>query len=243
MILIVGSTHDDVLYFDKVLLNRKEEVVFSRYKISIGTVFNQEVIVLGDQYSSPLTSSLLTYIMTKYYIDLVFVIGKCYGIDRNTKSGDIAISSSVIDVNVDFSRIGNIGIGEIPGLPREYKVQNDLIDYVKQGIAKRTYVNSFTAIYLSSDNLSDETFRKLKENKSIFGITDEKFVIDHNTSGAAVACTLKDVPLIAVKVVENQFDVESKIDNYLQVLDRYIDLGKAIVSTIGDIGRNDVLRS
>ena len=243
MVVIVGSTHDDVLYFDKVLFNRREEVVFNRFTISIGTIFNQEIIVVGEQYSSVLTSAVLTYILNKYYVDLVVVVGKCFGVDKSMKNGDLVISTRIINVDADFTRFGNIGLGEIPGFAKDYKVQNDLIGYMRQGVAKRTYISAHNAVFLSSDNLSDQTFNRLKENKSLFGISDEKFVIDHNTSGAAMACYLRDVPLIAVKVVENQFDMESKIDHYLKVLDKYIDLGKAVVSTIGDISRNDVLRS
>ena len=96
--------------------------------------------------------------------------------------------------------------------------------------------------YLVEDNLTGETLKTLSERREIFGITDEKIVVDHNSSGMAIAATLRDVPYVSIKVVQNQIDDEEKIDNYLKVLDKYIDLGKAVTATIGDIGRNDVLR-
>ncbi len=243
MIAIVGNAHDDILYFDKVLYNRREETFFNRYTVSIGTVFNQEVIVIHDLYSSTVASAVLTYVLSKYYIDLVFVVGKCYGIDKSTKSGDIVISTSIINVNADLGREKNVAIGEVPGFDREFKIQNDIITYLKKGINKRTYVHSYQAYFFSSDNLSDSVFEKLRNNRTMFGIDKDAIVVDSNSSGVAIACTLKDVPFVSIKVVQNQFDQVDKIDHYLTVLDRYIDLGKAVVSTIGDIGRNDVLRS
>ena len=46
MIVIVGANHDDILYFDSVLANKREEAILGRYKISLGTLFNQEAIVM-----------------------------------------------------------------------------------------------------------------------------------------------------------------------------------------------------
>jgi len=242
MIVILGASHDDILYFDRVLLKRREEVLLNNYKATIGFIFNQEILVVSGLYSSALTSAIVTYILQKYYIDLVIVVGRCLGIDKDVQTGDIVISSSIIDTNVDLTPIAAVGFGEIPGFQREFKVQNDIITYLKKGIAKRTYVTSYNAYFLSSDNLSEETFKILKERKTIFGISDEKIVIDHNSSGAALAATIKDVPFVSIKVVQNIINHDSKIDDYLTVLDRYIDLGKAVAATVGDIGRNDVLR-
>ena len=242
MIMIIGSQHDDILYFERALFNRREEIIFNRFKAYIGSFFNQECLVIGDMYSSTLTSAVMTYILNKYYVDLIIVVGKCYGVDKSTKNGDLVISSKIIDVNVDLSEVKEVGIGQIPGFQKEFPVQVDIIKYLKQGVSKRSYVASYNAVYLSSDNLSEENKRILSENRGVFGITDEKIVLDFNSSGAALAGVLKDIPFVSIKVVEHKFNVESNINNYLNVLDRYIDLGKAVVSTIGDIGRNDVLR-
>ena len=242
MIIVCGSSHDDVLYFEKVLFNKREEVVLNRFVVSIGTVFNQELIVVNGLNGSALSSAIITYLLSKYYIDLIINVGRCQSVDKNTKTGDIVISSNIIDVNVDLSLVKNVGLGQIPGFKRDFVVQNDIITYLKKGVAMRSYVNSYNAVFLSTDNLTGETLKTLSERREIFGISDEKIVVDHNSSGMAIAATLRDVPYVSIKVVQNQIEEEEKIDNYLQVLDKYIDLGKAVTATIGDIGRNDVLR-
>ena len=90
--------------------------------------------------------------------------------------------------------------------------------------------------------MSEEATRLIYQRKHVFGISDEKIVVDHNSSGAALAATIKDVPFVSIKVVQNSLNENTKVEDYLKVLDRYIDLGKAVAATIGDIGRNDVLR-
>ena len=241
MIVIVGDTYDDVLYFDTVLLNKKEEVILNRFKISVGTIFSQEVIVLRDMATSILTSGVLTHILDTNYVDLVIAVGKCWSVTDTIKAGNIALSSNVIDTNVDLSIFKDVGMAQIPGFSREFPVQDDIFGYIAENLEKRPNIDYFRASYLSTDNMSKDVINFLKEHKTMFFKNDEKFVIDHNSSGIAVACALKDVPFIAVKVVESGFDQTQNLKSYTKVLSRYIDLGKGVISTINNIGRSDIL--
>ena len=62
MILIVGSNHDDVIYFQSALKDAKEEIILNKYRAYIGTILNQNVMVLQDVYTSYVSSALLTHI-------------------------------------------------------------------------------------------------------------------------------------------------------------------------------------
>ncbi len=241
MIAIVGAAHDDILYFESVMSEKKKEIIFNRYELTIGMIFNQEVLIVHGLYTSVLSSAIISHILAHHYINLVINVGKCISISDNFKDGDIVISDRVIDVNCDLTTVQNVEMGQIPGFDRVFNVQNDIINYMKNGVNKRTYANSTNGTYLSSDNLSTQTLEFLKEKKSIFG-EKENLVLDSNSSGVAVACKLFDVPFIIVKVIEKTLGASSDIESYLKVLDCYINLGKAVVSTVGDIGRKDILK-
>ena len=242
MIVILGDTHDDVLYFETVLANKKEEIILNRYKISIGTIFSQGVIVLYGMSTSILTSAVLTYILNNYYIDLVFNVGKCLSASDNVKPGNIALSSEVIDANVDLSIFKDVGMSQIPGFSREFSVDNDVFQYLADALANRPNIDFHRTVYLSTDNMSLDMVKYLRENKAMFyNRNDEHFVIDHNSSGVAIACALKSVPFIVAKVIENGLDHTQNLNTYSNVLSRYIDLGKGIISTINNIGRSDIL--
>ena len=70
---------------------------------------------------------------------------------------------------------------------------------------------------------------------------NELFVIDQNSAGVALASKLKDTPFIVVKVAENNLAEADNLESYAFVLSKYIDLGKAVISTINDISRSDIL--
>ena len=241
MIVIVGDTHDDVLYFESVLANKKEQIILNRFKVSIGTIFSQGAIVVHGMATSILTSSVLTYILDNYYVDLVIGVGKCLAVSDVYKRGNIALASSVIDVNVDLSVFNDVGFGQIPGFEREFSVQDDVFGYLAESIEKRPGIDFHNSVYLSTDNMSLEMVDHLSKHKSMFSTKNNNFVVDHNSSGIAVACTVKDVPFIVAKVVETGLDQSVNLKTYSQVLSRYIDLGKAVITMINNIGRSDIL--
>ena len=241
MIVIVGDTHDDVLYFETVLANKKTDVILDRFKVSRGTIFSLDVMVIRDMVTNVLSSSVLTHIIDNNIVDLVICVGKCVSVSDNLKAGDIALSSNIIDVNVDLSMFKDVGMAEIPGFSREFPVQEDIIGYIGENLAKRPKIDFHRVSYLSTDNMSADMMNFLKTHKTMFSNIDERFVVDHNSAGIALACMLSGVPFISVKVIENGLDHSNNLKTYTNVLSRYIDLGKGIIETINNIGRSDVL--
>ena len=89
--------------------------------------------------------------------------------------------------------------------------------------------------------MSKSYVETLNERKEIFSIKNELMVVDQNSAGVAIAAKLQRTPFIAVKVAENNLAVVNNLESYSDVLSKYIDLGKAVISTINDISRSDIL--
>ena len=242
MIVIMGSNRDDILYFETILKNKKKDTILGRYEVSIGTIFNQEVLLISEQYTSLLTGMVLMNIMDNYFVDLVFVVGKCVSVDKRLKCGDIVISNKIIDANVNLVSYKDVRLAEIPGFNREFIPQSDLITYLNEGLNKKSYNTVKEATFLSSDDFSEFNISHIGSSTGIFGNKDDLIVLDFNSSGAALAASLKDVPYISIKVVERKYEQDENVSRYLKVLENYSDVGRAVVSTIGDIGRNDILK-
>ena len=241
MIVIVGETHDDILYFESVLANKREETLLNRFKVSIGTIFSQETIIVHELYTSVLASAVLTYVLNKYYVDLVISVGRCMSVSKRVKNGDIVVSKKVIDVGVDLTMFNDVALSQIPGYERDFNVQNDILTYISQGLDKRVLIDYHHAIFLSTDNMSKQMTDSLVEKRNIFALDNENLVIDHSSAGIAIACSLRSVPFIILKVAENDLSQANNLKTYSLVLSRYIDLGKAVIATINDISRSDIL--
>ena len=85
MILILGSHHDDILYFESVMSNKRTETVLDKYKVTIGTIFNQSVVLADGVETNYLSSALTLYLIEKYFVFLVFVVGKCVAYTHDIK--------------------------------------------------------------------------------------------------------------------------------------------------------------
>ncbi len=241
MIVIVGETHDDVLYFDSVLANRREETILGKYKVSIGTIFSQDALIAYNLYTSSLASAFLMNIIDNYIVDLVISVGRCMSVSDKIKNGDIVVSTKVIDANVDLTMFGDVAMAQVPGFDRTFHVQDDILGYIEKGLQRRISINYHNAVFLSTNNMSKEMCDFLVDRKEVYSITKDLIVIDQNSAGVALTSMLKEVPFIVVKVAENNLAVANNLDSYSDVLSKYIDLGKAVVSTINDISRSDIL--
>ena len=106
MILIIGSSHDDIIYFESIIKNKKEEIILNKFHATNGTIFNQAVMLIHDVYSSYISSSLATYLINKYFVLLIFVVGKCTSASSDVRLGDIAISRRIMFGDVNLSDVG-----------------------------------------------------------------------------------------------------------------------------------------
>lgn len=242
MILIIGSQHDDILYFETVMSNKREEMVLGQYKVTIGTVFNQAVILLDKVITNYVSSALVLYLIEKYMVFLVFNVGRCISFSKDIKPLEIAISKNVVAGDVDQVNDENIKMCQIPGFEQVFTCQDDVIGYLNTAFESRTYCTTKLTNYISTsvDYHRTNQVDHLKECEHLLGFSNN-VVFDCNSAGVALACSLRKVAFVSVKVVERNIDQQNNINTYLAALKEYTNIGKAIVTCIGDIGHNEVI--
>ncbi len=242
MIMILGSSHDDVLYFESIMTGKKKEVLFDRFDITIGRIFNQEVLLIDKVYSNVLSSAVTQYILQRYLIILVFVCGKATAFSKDWKLGDIAISTTTYLADVDQTADASCRFGQVPYCPHAYVTQADILGYLSNSFENKTNAKFYHATYISTNVVFTERKQLIEygTGDSLFGV-EHRLVLESTLGGVALACTFAGIPFIGAKVISRFLDKPYTIDNYAASLEKYNDLGKAIVTTIGDIGRTDIV--
>ena len=243
MILIIGSTHDDILYFESVMTNKREEKILNYYPLVFGSIFNQEVVVAYNIYTSYISSFITSYIIQNYFVVLVFVVGKCVSYSPDVKPGEITVSKRVVLGDVDQVKEANVKLGQIPHLPRSLESSDEVIGYISTALEKRSFAHYSIATFISSNKIleNSESIKPLMMDDFILGHKGH-IVFDCLSGGAFLASTLYNIPALAIKVCEKQVDEPSTAENYIAVLKQYSSVGRAIVTCIGDIGRNDIMK-
>ena len=242
MILIVGSQHDDILYFESVMSNKKTELILGQYTVTVGTIFNQGVVLVDQIKTNYVSSALILHLIEKYFIFLIFNVGRCVAYTHDIKPLEIALSQRIVAGDVDQINEDDVKFGQIPGFEQVFNCQKDVISYLSDAFEKRTYSKIKVSNYVST---SVEYHRvsqvdHLKECEHLLGFSSN-IVLDTNSAGIALAASLKKVAFVSVKVVERYIDGTKDINTYLKALKEYTNVGKAVVTCIGDIGHNEVI--
>ena len=242
MILIVGNQHDDILYFESVMSNKKQELILGKYPVTVGTIFNQGVVLVDQIKTNYVSSALILHLIEKYFIFLIFNVGRCIAFTHDVKPSEIAISKRVVAGDVDQINEDNVKFGQIPGYEQVFVCQDDVIGYLTDAFEKRTFSTLKVANYISTsvDYHRVNQVDHLKECEHLLGFANN-VVFDSTSAGLALAADLKKVPFVSVKVIERYIDGDKNINTYLKALKEYTNIGKAVVTCIGDIGHNEVI--
>jgi nucleoside phosphorylase len=242
MILILGSSHDDVLYFESIMNNKREDKIYDRYPVIYGTIYNQDVALVSEIYTSYVANAVTLHMMEKYFIILVFCVGTCVAYSDDWKLGDIAVSKELVLGDVDQSAVKPVRLGQIPDFPARLGTPRDVSSFLMPAIDSRNILNYHTANYVSSNSFftNYSELEHLLVNGRLCAF-DDHIVLDCTSGGVALACALKNVPFACLKVVERNLGELVDFESYAKVLEVFADVGKAVISAIGSIGRNDVL--
>ncbi len=244
MILVVGSNHDDVLFFESSLKDAHEESFLGRYHILIGSIGSTEVGVIQDIYTSFVSSTILMYLANKYVISSVINVGRASLIKGTLNIGDVLISEQTMFLDVDqISRDNNVLLGQIPSFPRLFSSSFEMINTASKSLDVVFDGHYDKGLILSSSffRQNKEDIKNLEDDSYLSSLTNN-IVLDGEYAGLALSSYLLDIPCISIKVIEARVGEYTSLNNYLSVLDKYTSLGKAIIYFIAEISRTDVKR-
>lgn len=244
MILIVGSNHDDVLYYECLLKNPKEETILNRYHVSIGTIAGEEIMILQDVYTSFVSSLITTYLIDNYFISLIICVGRCEAITPNLNIGDVVISESLIFGDVDqIAAVKGTTLGQIPGYPKAFSVASTLVQDVSKAFTLTSDNKFYPATFISSSffRQNKEFVGEILKDEYIMSL-NKNIVLEGECAGIALASYLRNLPFVSIKVVEAKSGLYTSLEDYLSIINEYSSIGKAVMTFIKEISRTDVVK-
>lgn len=244
MILIVGNNHDDLIYFESIMNEKKNELILNRYPAVTGTISNQEVILLENVYTNIVSSMICSYLIEKRYVLFIIKVGKVNTLSKDFRDGDVVVSRKIVGFDVDVTDIKGVSLGQIPNYPSSYstvhEIRNMLINaFQKRGglLVKNCCVYSSNTHFSKPDQLKDYII-----DERILGEPLKDIVFDSESFGIAVASVTHEIPVVTIGVVLNHIGDEFDPDNYIKTLNKYSDIGKAVCNLIGEVASSNVER-
>ncbi len=235
MIAIIGSTDDDILYFRTKIKIEREDVVLGNKKVYIGHIFREEAVIVATGNTNYLSAMVTSIILEKYDPYLVFSIGSCYSMRRELRQGDIFIADRTYLENVDYSSVFPTNYGQIPGLPGFYLSDPELSDKAEREsyLVTQRYIQR--GYLLSGDSFYTDLAPLTKLMQEHYMMEDGIRAYDNSNAGIAIACSIKQVPLVSIRAVAYEIgNAEQKLNWIRRGLECSPTIGKIVTRILID---------
>ena len=242
MILVIGSSHDDVLYLESMMRNVEREKLNERCFYFTGLLSGQSICVAYGLDTNYMSSVVATYLIQKFNAPVVINVGMARAFSHDLNVGDVVICKSVYLADVNMVNETRVKLTEIPGM-NEYCISDVYLVNLLNKLGLNFFSNNLkSGTLVSSNNFynSITDMEKLNVTDGITFLGKERYIcLDNEAGGIAVSCTLLGVPFVSIKIIQYILDVENyNKESFINALKEYPAVGKLITSLIAEITNN-----
>ncbi len=244
MILILGSSKDDILYFETKMREKKYEHFYKNATIITGLLSGQQVCVAFGINTNYLSSTFVTTIIDHHPSIIVAInVGLARSLSTDLKPRDILVSEAIVLGDVNQTNQFRVQLCEIPGISQFLSSDIYLKNVCEKTSSLLNLHNVHFGTVISTNNYYDNVkeFSFIGQDRMILGQT-QFLAVDCEAGGFAVACAFAGIPFVSIKVIqyvigEDQFNR----NNLINALEEYVNVGKLVTAIISEICRNETI--
>ena len=174
-------------------------------------------------------------VLEKYAPYLVFSIGSCFSLRHELRQGDIFIADRTYLHNVDFSSFFPANYGQIAGFPGFYLGDPELSDKAEREAYLVTQRYIQRGYLMSGDTFFTDVAPLHATLQRHFMMEDGIRAYDNSNAGIAVACHIRQVPLVSIRAVAYEIgNLEQKLNWIRKGLEASPTIGKIITRILID---------
>lgn len=208
MILILGSTNDDLVYLKNKLVGLSTEYILGNHEVYIGKLLNREVVLSTLGFGQSMAMLVTSMIIERYHPYIIFNIGTVASIHPRLKQGDLFIATRIYSYDVDFSAIGKYKFGQVPNYPQFFNSDSDLIMKVLSINGEHKNRRIVEGILLSGNTFVIDQKRLNYVMKNNYIKLEGVAAIDTEAYGMAMAAHCYSLPFLCFRVCS--FEVGNK---------------------------------
>lgn len=212
MIAIIGAMEEEVAEILKYI-DLEEKSEYNGYLFYQGKMNNHDVVLMQSGIGKVNASISTTILFNHFDIDIVLNVGSAGGLKLNQEVGDIVISKYVAHHDVDVTVFGR-EIGEVPGMPRYFEADPQLLSLTKSIIEKNNY-RSHTGLIVSGDQF----ISKKEQVETILNHFNEAMCSEMEAASIAQVSHVFNKRFIILRSLSDVFnkgDSSIQFDEYLK---------------------------
>ncbi|MFR7591391.1 MAG: 5'-methylthioadenosine/adenosylhomocysteine nucleosidase [Longibaculum sp.] len=211
MIGIIGAMAEEVEEIKK-LMSIEEQKEIQDYLFYVGKMNQKDVVLLQGGIGKVNAAVATTLLLSHYDIDCVINIGSAGGLSLEQNVGDVVISSEVVHYDVDVTAFQR-ELGEVPGMPRFFVPDQDLLKRVKD-ILSQLHMVSHIGLIASGDQFvsREDQVQKIKHD------FPQAMCVEMEAAAIAQVCYVFHKKFIITRSLS---DIFNKGENHIQ-FDEYL---------------------
>lgn len=196
MIGIIGAMSIEVEDLQKIITDKKEKTI-SGINFCYGKIYGKDVVVaccgVGKVFAAICTEAMIL----EFKPDVIINTGVAGGLKKEMKIADIAVSSDVVQHDMDTSPLGD-PIGMISGINIIYIPASEKYGKIMQECVKECNIDCFYGTIASGDQFVEKKEKKQELKKSFGAISCEM-------EGASVGhvCYVNNVPFVVLRSISD----------------------------------------
>lgn len=217
MILILGATDDDILYFRTKMDMAAVHKIAGKTEVFIGKYSGKEVAVTTTGLSNSLSTMITGLCIEKYHPYFVLNVGSLHAFDENLKQGDLYMADRIYLGGVDFTPWGNgTKYGQIPAMPQFFLSEDDYLLLIETIAKKMTNKSLARGFVMSTNKFYTDRVKATSLINHHYAYVDGIDAFDTELGGIALACRAFDIPWIALKSISYVIGHKDELLNFIR---------------------------
>lgn len=203
-IIAAMSEELDLLLQDMQLTNKQN---IANITFNEGTLFGKDVVAVVCGIGKVNAAICTQILITSFDVDKVINVGVAGGVKKDIYPGDIVVSDSLVEHDMDCSVFGD-AVGQIPRMDTfDFKADTSLISLAKDACSKLENVKSYIGRIVSGDQFiaSPEKVQYLEKQFNASACEMEGASIAH-------VCYSNNVPFVIIRAISDNANNGAHMD-------------------------------
>lgn len=201
MILIIGTTQDDIIYYKNRMRIKEEGRISDKYPYYVGRLANKDVCLTYTGFSNLASGVVTSHMIAKFMPYLVIITGAVSTLNAKAKQSDLFIAEKVFLGDVDLRSYEEVKYGQIKNLPSFFSCDDDYIKLIETINSRTENLHLLRGPLISTNTFYNNAKVANDVLKEHFSNIESMTAFDTEAGGVAVACAIYSVPFLLLKVV------------------------------------------
>lgn len=202
MIGIISAMQAENLALAEKIENKKEEII-SNIKFVSGTLFGKEVVVAVCGIGKVFAAICTEIMILKYNPRIIINTGVAGALEAGLKAGDIVISDSLVQHDMDTSALGD-EVGLVSGINKVYFKADEQTAITLYNCTKNLGLRAVLGIIASGDQFIAD-----KSKKDLIVSRFKASACEMEGASVAQVCYVNNVKFCIVRAISDSADGEA----------------------------------